>query len=269
MAKAIFAQQAGAAVAVMTNNAAGLPPVEGPITSNPDTGVPFIVTIPFAGVAGNQATATTDSGKLQASPVGTTASLSVQNFAESRLHWPSPRSLPADRGRVTARLKPDITAPGVSIFSTASGTGNGGKFLSGTSMASPHVAGVAALTRQAHPTWKVEDIKAAIVNTGLPSGVRTTGRAAAARASCSRSQSTKSQVTALADGHEVPGGRQLRVRGAEGRLQQEEEDQAAQQRLDRRDVQRRAGDAVGVAAYDQPQQDGRHRAGATRTRTST
>jgi subtilisin family serine protease len=38
-------------------------------------------------------------------------------------------------------------------------------------MASPHVAGVAALTRQAHPTWSVEDIKAAIVNTGLPSGV--------------------------------------------------------------------------------------------------
>src|SRR5260221_6098425 len=38
-------------------------------------------------------------------------------------------------------------------------------------MASPHVAGVAALTRQAHPTWRVGDIKAAIVNTGRPSGV--------------------------------------------------------------------------------------------------
>jgi len=35
-------------------------------------------------------------------------------------------------------------------------------------MASPHVAGVAALTRQAHPTWSVADIKAAIVNTGDP-----------------------------------------------------------------------------------------------------
>ena len=38
-------------------------------------------------------------------------------------------------------------------------------------MASPHVAGVAALTRQAHPTWSVEDIKAAIMNTGDPSQV--------------------------------------------------------------------------------------------------
>ena len=32
-------------------------------------------------------------------------------------------------------------------------------------MASPHVAGVAALVRQAHPTWKRADCKAAIVNT--------------------------------------------------------------------------------------------------------
>jgi hypothetical protein len=101
VAKAIFAQQAGAAVAVMTNNAAGLPPVEGPITSNPDTGAPFTVTIPFAGVAGNQASPTSDSGKLQASPVGTTAALSVQNFPNPRI-WPSRRSLPAVRGPVTA-----------------------------------------------------------------------------------------------------------------------------------------------------------------------
>ena len=50
VAKAIFGQQAGAAAVVMVNNDTGLPPVEGPITSNPDTGVPYNVTIPFLGV---------------------------------------------------------------------------------------------------------------------------------------------------------------------------------------------------------------------------
>jgi subtilisin family serine protease len=198
VAKAIFAQQAGAAVAVMTNNAAGLPPFEGPITANPDTGVPFVVTIPFAGVAGNQATATTDSGKLQASPAGTTAALSIQSFLNPNFLGFASFTSGGPRTGDSA-LKPDITAPGVSIVSTASGTGNGAKVLSGTSMASPMVAGVAALTRQAHPTWTVEDIKAAIVNTGAPSLVAGYKTSRGGTGLVQPVASTKSQVTASAD----------------------------------------------------------------------
>ncbi len=63
----------------------------------------------------------------------------------------------------TWMIKPDVSAPGVDIFSLYPG----GYFAtaSGTSMASPHVAGAAALILQAHPDWSVEEVKAALMNT--------------------------------------------------------------------------------------------------------
>lgn len=67
-------------------------------------------------------------------------------------------------GRAGA-VKPDVAAPGVTTFSVAAGSGNEGIAESGTSMASPHVAGEAALVRGAHRGWSVEDVKAAIMNT--------------------------------------------------------------------------------------------------------
>jgi subtilisin family serine protease len=62
-------------------------------------------------------------------------------------------------------IKPDVSAPGVTIFSAAVGTGDEGVSMSGTSMAAPHVAGLAALAIDAHPTWSPQEIKAAIMNT--------------------------------------------------------------------------------------------------------
>jgi 2',3'-cyclic-nucleotide 2'-phosphodiesterase (5'-nucleotidase family)/subtilisin family serine protease len=62
-------------------------------------------------------------------------------------------------------LKPDITAPGVSIFSAYNGTGTEGLSYSGTSMAAPHVAGSMALLKQLHPGWSVEELKALVMNT--------------------------------------------------------------------------------------------------------
>ncbi len=64
-------------------------------------------------------------------------------------------------------LKPDIAAPGVGIFAADMGAGEGGVSMGGTSMAAPHVAGVAALVLQAHPEWTPEMVKAAIMNTGV------------------------------------------------------------------------------------------------------
>jgi minor extracellular serine protease Vpr len=166
VARAIFGQQSGAAAVVMINNATTLPPFEGPITSNPDTGEQFTVTIPFFGVRGLAGSPTSDGfalvqrdGLSIALTEGTPIRTGLASFTSTGPHTPD------------SLLKPDVTAPGVGIVSTGIGTGNGPLTLSGTSMATPHVAGMAALTIQAHPGWKPAAIKSAIINSGSPAGL--------------------------------------------------------------------------------------------------
>jgi subtilisin family serine protease len=65
--------------------------------------------------------------------------------------------------QLSLRLKPDVSAPGVNILSSVP---EGWDLLSGTSMASPMVAGAAALLRQHHPDWSVEQLKSALATTG-------------------------------------------------------------------------------------------------------
>ncbi|MGH3917119.1 MAG: S8 family serine peptidase [Pseudonocardiaceae bacterium] len=62
-------------------------------------------------------------------------------------------------------VKPDVAAPGDTIASAQVGTGSDPLVISGTSMAAPHVSGIAALVRQAHPDWSVAEVKAAVMNT--------------------------------------------------------------------------------------------------------
>ncbi|CAI7749362.1 unnamed protein product [Closterium sp. NIES-53] len=63
-------------------------------------------------------------------------------------------------------LKPDIIAPGVNLYSAAPGTSpNNAQMLSGTSMATPHVAGFAALIIQAHSDWTPAQVMSAIMTT--------------------------------------------------------------------------------------------------------
>jgi subtilisin family serine protease len=64
-------------------------------------------------------------------------------------------------------LKPDLAAPGQTIFSADSGTGNKGTSKNGTSMATPHMAGVIALLKQQRPSWNNEELKALVMNTAV------------------------------------------------------------------------------------------------------
>ena len=67
-------------------------------------------------------------------------------------------------------LKPEIAAPGVDIVSAASGSEVDALWMSGTSMATPVVAGVAALVKQANPKWTPALIKSALINTAKSVG---------------------------------------------------------------------------------------------------
>ncbi|MBM7790808.1 S8 family peptidase [Tenggerimyces flavus] len=73
-------------------------------------------------------------------------------------------------------VKPEVTAPGVDIVAArAAGTNLGGDVsqwyttLSGTSMATPHVAGAAAILAQKHPTWTGQQLKSALISSARPS----------------------------------------------------------------------------------------------------
>ncbi|KAK2415631.1 subtilisin protease SBT3 [Trifolium repens] len=77
-------------------------------------------------------------------------------------------------------LKPDIMAPGSRVLaafiptkpSARIGTNvylsNDYTFMSGTSMSCPHVSGVVALLKSAHPQWSVAAIRSALITTASP-----------------------------------------------------------------------------------------------------
>jgi len=65
-------------------------------------------------------------------------------------------------------MKPEISAPGSDIYSAA--PGGGYQYMSGTSMAGPHVAGVVALMRSANPNVDVITVKQVIMDTATDLG---------------------------------------------------------------------------------------------------
>jgi minor extracellular serine protease Vpr len=163
--KAILGQKAGASAVAMINTSAAFPPFEGDITSDPDTGEQIHVTIPFFGIRGTLgSTPPSDGDKLAAADGGTATSFAPTPVANAGYAQAASFTSGGPRNPDSA-VKPEVMAPGVSVKSTAMGTGNEGTRLSGTSMAAPMTSGTAALVNDAHPSWSTEAIKAAIIDT--------------------------------------------------------------------------------------------------------
>ena len=109
--------------------------------------------------------------KLYAATIGAKATLNP-----SILNGSTPAPFTASfssRGPLLAAqgnlLKPDLIAPGQDILAAVAPPGNGGRsfdLYSGTSMSSPHVAGLAALFKQLYPAWSPMAIKSALMTTG-------------------------------------------------------------------------------------------------------
>jgi len=144
-------QDAGAIAAVVVNNVAGDP------TAMALGGIANEPTIPAymaalqnktALMAANGQSATIDSTKayFATTNVDIMAGFSSQG--------------PTD---VDFRVKPDVVAPGVNVLSSI--PGNDWAFFQGTSMATPHLAGSAAVVKAQHPDWPAWAIRSAIVNT--------------------------------------------------------------------------------------------------------
>ncbi|MDX9991433.1 MAG: S8 family serine peptidase [Anaerolineales bacterium] len=150
---------AGAAGVLVANNAPGLPLAMGGDPTGAVTAPAMMTTLSI----GNALKADLSAGTVT---VRLTTDYENQFVAtdpalEDTLASSSSRGI----ARTTNYLKPDIAAPGDTIFSTANGTGDKGVSFGGTSMASPHVAGAMALLREQHPSWTVAELKALVMNT--------------------------------------------------------------------------------------------------------
>ena len=150
------AEAAGAIAVILVNNVDGPPIVMG-TTGTATAAIPGVMVSKVNGAL------------LRAHLAGGIAASLSSKYQLRDLAAADQLDSSSSRGPVyrSNRLKPDVAAPGVAIVSAKAGSGIAGVAYSGTSMACPHVAGAAALLKQLHPGWPVEDLKAALMNTAV------------------------------------------------------------------------------------------------------
>ncbi|HET9671890.1 MAG TPA: S8 family serine peptidase, partial [Actinomycetota bacterium] len=159
--KTFNAQEAGAIAVVVRNNAAGAPVALA--TAGETLTIPsFMIGREDADAMLEVMSPNADSDTFNEATVNVTISDQLEPntaFIDALTSFTS-----EGPARLTSDLKPDISAPGSAIEAAAVGTGNEAVALSGTSMAAPHVSGVATLLRQLHPNWTPAQVKGALMN---------------------------------------------------------------------------------------------------------
>lgn len=159
------AESRGAVAVIVVNNKAGLPTPMAVTDAFPST-IPAVM----VGIADGPALKVAN-GK--SATIGTTY-LYSHNPDYDRWMMDFSSKGPTD---VDFRVKPDVVAPGGYVLSSI--PGGGFAFFSGTSMASPHLAGMAAVVRGTHPDWSTAQVRSAIVNTAGAAVVKTANGAKA------------------------------------------------------------------------------------------
>ncbi|MGE5094271.1 MAG: S8 family serine peptidase [Betaproteobacteria bacterium] len=151
------AQAAGAVAVVVVNNVPG-----DPIAMAQD-GSANQPTIPAYMVALDDGTSL-KSANGAAATIGATQQYFLTTRANIMADFSSQG--PTD---VDFRVKPDVVAPGVNVLSSLPANACAAPpcfaFFSGTSMATPHLAGSAAFLRGEHPDWSAAQVRSAVVNT--------------------------------------------------------------------------------------------------------
>ena len=156
------AADAGALAVIIANNRAGA--IGGIVTV---VGLPIPV-FTMSQADGNALAAfSTSNGNTTTASLGTTG-VAVPGIADQVASFSSRG--PTSQVNV---LKPDIGAPGVDILASFSGDYTAVGEDSGTSMATPHIAGAAALVHVAHPGWSPPEIKSALMLTAKNAGLQT------------------------------------------------------------------------------------------------
>jgi minor extracellular serine protease Vpr len=169
-AKVFRAQEAGAIAVILWSGFGGAPFGLGPGEFADQVGIPAVMVGTADGevlgeAASPDAPAQYNTGNLNVTINADTEV--IPGFEDRMTDFTS-----EGPARLTNDLKPDVSAPGADITSAGVGTGDGAATLSGTSMAAPHISGVATLLRQIHPGWSVRRIKAVIMNQAKVKGMK-------------------------------------------------------------------------------------------------